>query len=316
MDWYIILLIIVLSLITLTFLLSLTCFFLTFYSKKRTPLKDDEYRLIPGKVYEEYHEEMLSWMKKNRAMDKKILSVKSFDGLNLYGEYYECKKGAPIEILFNGYRGDPERDMSGAVERCFSIEHNVVLACQRACGKSDGSVVTFGAKESKDCLTWIDYVIKTFGKDVKIIIGGVSMGGSTVLMAAANELPKNVKYVLADCAFSSQKDIIKKVIRQIHLPAWFFYPFIKLSAKLFGGFSLEKNTPLKAVTQIKIPVIFFHGDSDDFVPFYMAEELYEKCSAPKKFLRVSGAGHGLAFPKEKEKYVNTIKEFIKEKNVY
>ena len=102
----------------------------------------------------------------------------------------------------------------------------------------------------------------------------------------------------------------------MHLPAWFFYPFIKLGARIFGGFNLEENQAVDAVKKIKIPVIFFHGDSDDFVPFYMAEELYENCNAPKKFVRISGAGHGLAFLKEREKYVEYIKEFEKENNTY
>lgn len=316
MDWYIVLSIVVASVLFLILLLSFVCFLLTFYSRKRKPLKNDEFVLIPGKIYEEFHPQMLSWMKENRARVKEIIKIKSFDGLILYGEYYECKKGAPVEILFNGYRGDPERDMSGAVERCFALNHNVILACQRACGKSEGSVVTFGVKESRDCLTWIDYAIKKFGEEANIIIGGVSMGGSTVLMTASKNLPKNVKYVLCDCGFSSQKDIIKKVIKQLHLPAFVFYPFIKLGAKIFGGFNLEENPPIESVKKIKIPTIFFHGDTDDFVPFYMAEDLFEACGAPKKFMRVSGAGHGLAYLKEKENYVNFISQFEKENNIY
>ncbi len=316
MDWYIILPIVLLSAIFLILIISLICFLLTFYSRKRKPLKDDEYVLVSGKIYEEFHPQMLSWMKENRAREKEIIKISSFDGLTLYGEYYECKKGAPIEILFNGYRGEPERDMSGAVERCFALNHNVILACQRACGKSEGSVVTFGVKESRDCLTWIEYAIKKFGSKVSLIIGGVSMGGTTVLMAGAKELPKNVKYVLSDCGFSSQKAIIKKVIKQMYLPAWLFYPFIKLGAKIFGRFNLEENPAKEAVKKIKIPVIFFHGDSDDFVPFYMAEELYKNCNAPKKFMRVSGAGHGLAYLKEKQAYVDFIKEFEKENGIY
>ena len=316
MEWYIILPIIVLSVVFLIFLISFVCFLLTFYSKKRKTLKDDEFVLYPGKVYEEFHPKMLSWMKENRKREKEVIKITSFDGLTLYGEYYECKKGAPIEILFNGYRGDPERDMSGAIERCFAVNHNVILACQRACGKSQGHVITFGVKESKDCLTWIDYAIHKFGKDVELIIGGVSMGGSTVIMAGAMQLPKNVKYILCDCGFSSQKQIIKKVITKMHLPAWLFYPFIKLGARIFGGFNLEENQAVDAVKKIKIPVIFFHGDSDDFVPFYMAEELYENCNAPKKFVRISGAGHGLAYLKEGEKYVNFISQFEKENNIF
>ena len=193
MDWYIILPIIVLSVAVFVVLISFFCFLLTFYSKKRKPLKEDEYVLYPGKVYEEFHPLMLSWMKENRKRDKELLTITSFDGLTLYGEYYECEKGAPIEILFNGYRGDPERDMSGAIERCFKVNHNVILACQRACGKSQGNVVTFGIKESLDCLSWINFAIEKFGKDVSIIIGGVSMGGTTAIMAGAKELPENVK---------------------------------------------------------------------------------------------------------------------------
>lgn len=316
MEWYFIVLIIVLSLIAFFFLTSLACFLMTFYARKRKPLKENEFRLIKGKVYEEYHPEMLNWMKKNRAREKVEMCIRSYDGLKLYAEYYECKKGAPVEILFNGYRGEPERDMSGAVERCFSIGHNVILVCQRACGKSDGHVITFGIRECKDCLSWIDHAIKVFGKDVKLIIGGVSMGGSTALMAGAENLPDNVKYIICDCGFSSAKNVIKKVIKQIHLPANFFYPFIKFGAKVFGRFNLEENSPLIAVEKIKRPIIFFHGDADDFVPFYMAEELYEKCTAPKKFLAVKGAGHGLAFPKAKQEYLDALLEFEKENNVW
>ena len=183
MEWYFVVLIVISSTVAFILLTLLVCFLMTFYARKRKPLKDGEFRLIKGKVYQEYHRDMLNWMKQNRSREKIEMCIRSYDGLKLYGEYYEYKKGAPVEILFNGYRGEPERDMSGAVERCFSIGHNVILVCQRACGKSDGHVITFGLRESKDCLSWVEHAIKVFGKDVKIIIGGVSMGGSTVLMA-------------------------------------------------------------------------------------------------------------------------------------
>mgnify|MGYP006356952321 FL=1 len=37
--------------------------------------------------------------------------IKSFDGLSLYGKYYHYEDGAPIEIMFHGYRGSAERDL-------------------------------------------------------------------------------------------------------------------------------------------------------------------------------------------------------------
>ena len=58
-----------------------------------------------------------------------------------------------------------------------------------------------------------------------------------------------------------------------------------------------------------IPVVFFHGDEDAFVPCEMSERLYETCPTKKRLVKVKGAGHGLSYPLDKEGYVNAIKEF-------
>ena len=84
-------------------------------------------------------------------------------------------------------------------------------------------------------------------------------------MAAGKELPKNVVGVLADCGFSSPKKIIKKCAGDLKLPANLLYPFIKLGAKLYGHFDLEEYTPLEAMKTCKLPVIFFHGETDEFL---------------------------------------------------
>jgi fermentation-respiration switch protein FrsA (DUF1100 family) len=55
--------------------------------------------------------------------------------------------------------------------------------------------------------------------------------------------------------------------------------------------------------------MFFHGDEDAFVPCEMSERLYEACPTKKRLVKVKGAGHGLAYPLDKEGYVNAIKEF-------
>ena len=76
-------------------------------------------------------------------------------------------------------------------------------------------------------------MVKHFGNDVKIILAGISMGASTVLMAAGKPLPKNVIGVLADCGFSSPKEIIKKCAGDLKIPANLIYPFIKCVDLLF-----------------------------------------------------------------------------------
>ena len=110
----------------------------------------------------------------------------------------------------------------------------------------------------KGCIL-IDFAVKQFGSDVKIVLTGISMGAATVLMASGKQLPKNVVGVLADCGFSSPKEIIKKCAKDQHYPVKLIYPFIKLSAKIFGHFDLEEYSPLEAMKTCKVPVIFFHG---------------------------------------------------------
>lgn len=303
---------VLLALFLLTILLAFICFMKVFYSPKRKPVGKDEYPTIPGEIYEPYKERMIAWIKETRAMRQEPVEIRSHDGLILRGAYFEQAKGLPIELMFHGYQGNYERDLCCGVQRAFAIGRNALLIDQRASGKSDGSVCTFGIKEYKDCLQWIDFAIKKFGEDCKLILTGISMGGATVLTAAGEKLPKNVVCVLADCPFSSAKEIIQKVIREMHLPAKLLYPFVKLGARLFGGFHLDETTPLKAMQTCETPVIFIHGDDDTFIPYQMSERLYEACKAQKKLVLIQGAGHGLAYPKDGETYLQALRDFEKE----
>ena len=190
-----------LFLVLLCLLVSLVCFVKVFYSKTRKPLGKDEYDIPEGEIYEKFRGDIIDWIKMTRGMKSEAVEIKSHDGLTLRGRYYECKKGAPVELLFHGYRGYSERDLSGGVERCFALERNALLIDQRASGTSDGHVISFGINESLDCVRWAEFAAEHFGKETPIILTGVSMGAATVVMASAEKLPENVMCVLADCGY-------------------------------------------------------------------------------------------------------------------
>ena len=288
---------------------ALVCFYMVFYSKSRTPLGQDEYDIPPGQIYEAFREDMIGWIKQIRSMPHETIEIKSYDGLTLRGTYYEYAPDATVELLFHGYRGNAERDLCGGIERCFALGRSVIIIDQRAGGKSDGHVITFGIREHRDCLSWIDYTVARFGKDRKIIIGGVSMGAATVVMAAGKPLPSSVVCAMADCGYSSTEDIIKKVIRDIKLPVWLVYPFIRLGGMIFGGFDIKKGSPIEAAKQATVPIVFLHGDEDAFVPHDMSVAMYEACTTQKKMVTIKGAGHGLAFPVDRKGYVDALHEF-------
>lgn len=285
------------------------CFYIAFYAPRKKAVNTDEISIPDGDIYEPFREQMISWVKEARALPHEEVSITSFDGLKLYGKYYEYAPGAPIELMFHGYRGTAERDLSGGVQRCFSLGRSVLLVDQRTSCKSEGHVISFGINESRDCLTWIDFIINHYGKDSKIILTGISMGAATVMIAAGKDLPENVIGVLADCGYSSAKTIIYKAIKDLKLPPALLYPFVKLGAKIFGHFDLEETSPIESIKNCKVPIIFVHGEADDFVPCDMSREVYDACPTPKLLFTVPGAGHGLGYIMDLEGYLKAVTEF-------
>ena len=304
-----ILLLILLLCAALVVFIAWACYRKSFYAHNDKHLLSEEECLPPGPVYAPYRDVMLSWVREVRQLPYENVSIRSFDGLTLTGKYYEYAPGAPMELMFHGYRGSAERDLCGGVQRCFALGRSALLVDQRTSGQSDGHVISFGVNEHRDCLKWVDFCVEKFGPDVTIILTGISMGAATVLMAAGKPLPDQVKGVLADCGFTSARDMIEKTIREMHLPVKLAYPFVKLGAKLFGHFDLEAYTPLEAMQTCTVPILFVHGEDDGFVPCEMSRTNYEACVSPKGLILVPGADHGLCYPADPENYLRQLADF-------
>ena len=293
------------GLILLVLLGCFICFYMTFYSKNRK--KNPGFSLPPGPAYEPYREAMRKWAEDVEKLPHEDVEILSYDGLTLRGKFYEYAPGADIELMFPGYRGTAKRDLCGGVQRCFSLGRSALVVDQRGSGTSDGHVITFGVREYRDCLSWVEYINQIFDGQRRIILTGISMGASTVMNAAAQELPKNVIGVIADCGFTAPKVIIKKVIKGMGLPQ-LLYPFVRLAGILYGGFDIESITSIESVKNAKIPIFFAHGENDDFVPCTMSQENFDACTAPKMLLKVPNAGHGLAYVVDPDGYVEALKQ--------
>ena len=291
-------------------LIALACYRKAFYNPKPKHTDPERIDIPEGEIYEPFRQQMVDWVRWTRSLPCEKVEITSHDGLTLRGKFYEYAPGAPMELMFHGYRGNAERDLSGGVARCFALGRSVLMVDQRSCGESDGKTITFGIYEHLDCLRWVDFAVRHFGDDCKIILTGISMGASTVLMAAGKPLPKNVIGVLADCGFTSAREIMTQVIRQMCLPPKLAYPFVKLGARLYGGFDLDQFSALEAARNIQVPVILFHGEADDFVPCRLSQALYDACTSRKKLVTVPGAGHGLAFPVDEKAYLDALGEFF------
>ncbi len=239
-----------------------------------------------------------------------FVTIKSHDGLTLSGRYYHVCDGAPVHIKCHGYRSAGLRDFSGGAEIAKSLGHNSLIIDERAHGRSEGHVISFGINERYDCLGWANYITERFGKDTKIILAGVSMGAGTVLMASGLELPENVVCIFADCPFSSPWEIIKKVCYDIHLPGKLCFPFAYTAARIYGRFDLLGCSAVEEVKKSRVPILIIHGDDDRFVPWSMSYEIASANPDAVSLVTIKGAGHAMSYFADTDEYVRVTSEFI------
>lgn len=302
--------IIAITLILIAVCICLFCFFSCFYVSKRT--LQDPYGPVHGEQFLEVQEHIYASTRRMDEVSFEAVKIKSFDGLTLYGRYYHLKDGAPVQIMFHGYRSMALRDCAGGFALARRLGMNVLVVDQRGHGNSGGHVTTLGIWERRDCLSWIRYINGRFGRDTPIILSGLSMGASTVIMATALPLPDNVKCVLADSPYSAPDKIIWLVCRSRHIPIKIVYPFIRLAARVFGGFNLEQYSASTAASVSPVPILLLHGDDDHFVPCEMSHEIHELSNGCTKLVTFMEAGHGLSYIIEPERYEQTVCNFLKQ----
>ncbi len=303
-----VILIIFFILLIITLAIAFYAYRTAFYMPKRP--EDEVFRLPPGMTNDNMGPAIEKSMNTMLTLPFEAVTVTSFDGRKLYARYYHSTDGAPVQILFHGYKSSPYIDCSGGTYLALKLGLNALVVDQRSHGKSEGNTITFGVLERKDCLCWIHYVCQRFGKDVPIVLAGLSMGAATVLMASELELPDNVKGIFADCPYSSPKEIILKVCKESGLPPKLIYPFIRLGAFLFGHFHLEESSAVTAVQHAKVPVLLIHGADDSFVPCSMSSEIEKACKAPVTLVTVPGAGHGRSYLVDPKRYEAAVLKFM------
>ena len=303
----------IIAIIILTILLVLLCSYvayrMSFYPAKRRD--DANYKMPEGPQYDKVRDNIFKSINEMLARPFEPITITSFDGKKLYARYYHVADGAPLQIQFHGYKSSAVVDFSGGSKLAGKMQQNALVVDQRSHGKSEGSSITFGIRERRDCLAWINYAISRFGDDTKIILAGLSMGAATVLMATDLDLPKNVVGIMADCPYSSPKEIIKTVCqRDMHLPAWLMYPFVKLGALIFGGFHLEESSAITAVKNAKIPILIIHGEDDRFVPCDMSRDIQKACASQITLETIPDAGHGLCYMIAPKRYEEVTTDFL------
>ncbi len=243
--------------------------------------------------------------------DHKEYWIKSFDNLDLRAYVYEANEptGKWI-ILVHGYGNS-----AAMMVRMFDARemrdrgYNILLPDLRAHGSSGGKYVSMGYFDRFTVMGWIKWIIER-DPDASIALMGVSMGAATVMLTSGEKLPANVKCIVEDCGYTNAYEQFASVIKSSGIPAGFVLAGANAVAKLCAGYSFKQASPIDAVKKCTLPMMFIHGEKDDFVPTWMVYPLYEACNAEKKLLLVPDAIHARSNRKHPELYWPEVFGFI------
>ncbi len=264
----------------------------------------------PDAEFVEIGEQEKQWME-DRGLERH--EITNCEGYKLKGYLLRPKTESDVFVFAcHGYRSD------GIGEWCrfarFYVEemgYNLFFVDHQAHGESEGKVIGFGSFESRDAIQWLGYLTENYGDNIKIILHGISMGSATVMLMTGNEsLPANVRFTIADCGYTSAIGEFTYKMESWKMPKKPLLPLACAINKLRGGYDFAKDTDaLSAVSRAKIPMLFVHGDKDNFVPTYMVYLLYHDCPTEKDLLIVEGADHAESYKVAPDAYEAKIKAF-------
>lgn len=252
------------------------------------------------------------WKAWEEKQDFQRWEMTSFDGLQLNAYFLPAKEPTnKTVILAHGYLGSG-LDMGLYGQYYYQeLGYNIVMPDARGQGESEGDYIGFGWHDRLDYVKWIDLVKEKLGDDSEIVLHGVSMGAATVLMTSGEDLPDNVKAIVSDSSYTSVEDLFAyQMKRMYHLPEFPFLPSTSLVTNMRAGYTFGESSALKQVKKTDIPILYYHGNADTFVPTEMAHELYENTASPAEIMTIDDAGHGEGFVVAKDAYVKKLNSFL------
>lgn len=249
------------------------------------------------------------------SLDGEDKTMTSFDGLKLHAKFFKNGDGKRVILAAHGFRSNGRHDFGAVLPFYYeTLGYSLLVIDQRAHGESEGKYITYGVCERFDIRDWAHALVEWCGDDVQIILDGISMGATAVLMSTALDLPKQVCGVVADCGFTSPWDIFRHILAEsFHLGAFPTLYIVEKMARRRAHFGFRDASTLDAMQICKLPVLFVHGEDDDFVPCEMSEAAYEVCAAKKKELvLVEGAQHGCSYLCDRARCEETLRRFLRE----
>lgn len=194
------------------------------------------------------------------------------------------------------------------------MKMNVVLPALHAHGKSEGNDIQMGWKDRLGVEQWIPIAEKMFrksGRKSKMVIHGISMGAATTMNISGDTTPDYVRCFIEDCGYTSVWDEFANQLKaEFNLPEFPLLYTTSALCRLRYGWSFGEASSLKQVAKCSKPMLFIHGDTDNFVPSGMVYPLFNAKPQPKELWITKGTAHAKSYKDYPEEYSRRVAAFV------
>jgi len=207
------------------------------------------------------------------------------DRVRLHAWWVTAPQGSLVTLYLHGNAGNvthrflPIREIAAAGSSVLMLDY-------RGYGKSGGSPSEQGLYADADAAYL--YLLDHGYSARHIILQGESLGTAAAVDLASR---KECAGVVLEAAFTSGGDVANTVL-----------PII--GPLLFRGFDSKSK-----IANIRAPLLFFHGDSDEIISLKLGRRLFQAAPEPKQFIEVPGARHNDLIETAGSSYRESLHEF-------
>lgn len=217
----------------------------------------------------------------------------SRDGLRLRASFIPNVRGTGNRVVILAHGLGHSREQMIPWARTFADwGYDVLMPDARAHGESEGTTIGYGWLDRHDYQQWIDQVIEFRGSAVQIVLLGISMGAATVLATTGEDLPTNVKAVIADSGYASiLSEARYRLQHKYHVPAAPTMALANQVSRVDAGYRLADGDIAAQVRHTRLPIFFIQGAHDQTVPVANLDVLFQAAVGPKAKYRHPTAAH-------------------------
>lgn len=238
--------------------------------------------------------------------------ITASDGTSLHAYYVASPDAArQTAVIVHGYTDNAIRMLMIGYLYHHDLHYNILLPDLRYAGLSEGTHIQMGWKDRLDVLHWMEIANQVFGGDTQMVVHGISMGAATTMMLAGEPQQNYVKCFVEDCGYTSVWDQFSKELdEQFHLPDFPLLYVANTLCQLRYGWNFREASAFEQVKKCTLPMLFIHGDADNYVPTWMVYKLYEAKTGAKELWVVPRVAHAASYHDYRAEYTHRVREFV------